>query len=127
MTMSNEDLDARMIAAGMIPLSSMLKGHGEMEKWMRHAHVHTFEDFVEYVNMKQREYMSMRMRYELGDKDKNDDMFEWIFAHASAYDAIATQLRGILPYVNDLLYEQVALQDRVKALEDELAKNKSGH
>lgn len=89
------DIDARMIAAGMIPLSEMLNSHGPMEKWMRHAHVNTLPEFIEWVSMKQREYMTMRMRYELGDKDKNDGLYEWVFAHAAVFDGIATQLRAI--------------------------------
>jgi hypothetical protein len=90
-----DDLDARMKAAGMIPLSEMLNSHGPMEKWMRHAQVHTLAEFIEWVSMKQREYMTMRMRYELGDKDKNDGLYEWVFAHAAVFDGIATQLRAI--------------------------------
>lgn len=89
------DLDARMKDAGMIPLSEMLNSHGPMEKWMRHANVKTFDDFVQWVSLKQREYMTMWMRYELGDKDKNDDLFEWVFAHAAVFDGVATQLRAL--------------------------------
>lgn len=91
----DSDLDAKMISAGMIPLSKMLSGHGEMEKWLRHAHVHTLDDFREWVAMKQREYMGMRMRYEIGEKDKTDDLWQWVFAHAAAFDAVATQLRAL--------------------------------
>ncbi|MBO9428307.1 hypothetical protein [Sulfitobacter sp. R18_1] len=90
-------LDAKMEARGMIPLSKMLKSHGEMEKWMKHAGVGSFDDFTHWVAMKQREYMTLRMRYEVGDKDKSDDIYEWVFAHAAAFDAVATELRGIAP------------------------------
>lgn len=90
-----DDIDARMIAAGMIPLSEMLSGYGPMERWMRHAHVNTLSDFRDWVTMKQREYMTMRMRYELGDSDKSDGMYEWVFAHAAAFNVIAAQLRAI--------------------------------
>lgn len=90
-------LDAKMEARGMIPLSKMLKSHGEMEKWLQHAGVRSFDDFTQWVAMKQREYMTLRMRYEVGDKDKSDDIYEWVFAHAAAFDAVATELRGITP------------------------------
>lgn len=92
---ADADLDERMKAAGMIPLSELLESHGPMEKWMRHADVHTFDDFCLWVKMKQREFMTMRMKYELGDRDKDDDLFEWVFAHAAVFDGIATQLRAL--------------------------------
>jgi hypothetical protein len=96
-----DDIDSKMIAAGMTPLSKMLNGHGEMEKWLQHAHVHTLDDFTQWVKMKQREYMTMRMRYEIGEKDKSDDLYEWVFAHASAFDAVATQLRALSKETED--------------------------
>ncbi|MBM1556703.1 hypothetical protein JQV19_08585 [Sulfitobacter mediterraneus] len=89
------DLDERMKAAGMIPLSEMLESHGPMEKWMRHADVHTFDDFCVWIKSKQKSFMTMRMQYELGDKDKDDEMWEWVFAHAAVFDGIAAQLRAI--------------------------------
>jgi predicted RNA-binding Zn-ribbon protein involved in translation (DUF1610 family) len=90
-----ESLDERMKAAGMIPLSELLKSNGAMEKWERHAGMKSFTDFVDWVHRKQREYMTMRMQYELGDKDKNDDLFQWVFAHAAVFNSVATQLRAI--------------------------------
>jgi hypothetical protein len=88
-------LDERMKAAGMMPLSELLKSNGAMEKWERHAGLKSFTDFVDWVHRKQREYMTMRMQYELGDKDKSDDLFEWVFAHAAVFNTVATQLRAI--------------------------------
>lgn len=92
-----EDLDERMKAAGMIPLSELLESQGPMEKFKQHAAVKTLDDFVWWIKSQQKQFMTMRMQYELGDKDKGDDLFEWVFAHAAVYDQVATQLRALEP------------------------------
>lgn len=90
-----ESLDERMEAAGMIPLSKLLSGDTPLSRWEAHTGVRSIEAFKEWVNSKHSEYMRMRMRYELGDVEK-DELYEWIFAHAGAFSQVAANLRQAL-------------------------------
>lgn len=91
-----ETLDERMIAAGMIPLSKLLAGGLPLEKFSVHAGMDSIEFFQVWINRNHEQYMKMRMRYELGDKPKDDDMYEWVFAHSAVYGTVAENLRAAL-------------------------------
>ncbi|MDW6020650.1 hypothetical protein SAZ10_02615 [Mesorhizobium sp. BAC0120] len=88
-------LDERMKAAGMIPLSDLLAGNTPLEKWMAHTGVRDLASFEEWLTMKHREFMTMRMSYELGDKDQSDELYEWVFAHAAAFGEVAANFRAM--------------------------------
>ena len=88
-----ETLDERMIAAGMIPLTRLLAGKEPLDKWMVHTGTQSIELFQQWVERKHEEYMRMRMRYELGEKDKDDDLYEWVFAHAATFGEVSLNLK----------------------------------
>lgn len=90
-----ESLDERMKAAGMIPLSDLLSGNTPLEKWMAHTAVRDLDSFEWWLNMRHREFMTMRMGYELGDKDKTDELYEWVFAHAAAFGEVVSNFRAM--------------------------------
>jgi len=88
-----QDLDSRMKAAGMIPLSDLLAGNTPLEKWMAHTSVCDLDTFEEWLMRRYREYMQMRMGYELGDENKSDELYEWVFAHAGAFGDVVANFR----------------------------------
>ena len=88
------DLDERMKAAGMIPLSEMLGGQ-PFDKWVAHTGVQDLGTFEEWLARRYEEFMRMRIGYELGDKDKGDDLYEWVFAHSSALGEVLVNWRAM--------------------------------
>ncbi len=86
------DLDARMKAAGMTPLSELLE-HDPMGKFAAHTGVRSVEDFEQWVKNKHEQFLRMRLEYELGDKSKDDELYEWVFAHAAVFGQVAVNLR----------------------------------
>jgi hypothetical protein len=93
---SEASLDERMEAAGMIPLSKLLAGDAPLEKWMAHTSVRDLASFEAWLLMRQREFMHMRVAYELGDKDKADELYEWVFAHTAALGEVISNFRKAL-------------------------------
>jgi len=93
---SDASLDAKIKAAAMIPLSELLSGDTPLSKWEAHAGVRDIASFGEWLAMKHREYMRMRVAYELGDKDKADELYEWVLAHSAAYGEVAANFRAAL-------------------------------
>ena len=90
-----DNLDARMAAAGMIPLSDLLAGNTPVERWTANAGVKDIDSFAEWVGRKNEEYMRMRLRYDLGEEAK-DELYEWVFAHSAVFQEVAANLRSAL-------------------------------
>lgn len=88
---TDASLDTRMIAAGMIPLTSLLTDD-PMGKFACHNAVRDMESFAEWLGGKHREYTRMRMQYELKDKPK-DDLYEWVFAHSATFGEVVANFR----------------------------------
>lgn len=87
------DIDARMKAAGMIPLSDLISGNTPLERWAAHTGVSDLDTFEEWLTRKQREFGVMKAGYELGDKDKGDELYEWVLSHFAAFNEVAANLR----------------------------------
>lgn len=88
------DLDQRMAALGMIPLSQLLSE--PPTPFSVHAAMNSLEFFAEWVERKHAEYLKMRMRYEIGKRTKDDGMFEWVFAHSATFGEVHDNLRAAL-------------------------------
>lgn len=88
-----EVLDARMVSKGMIPLSQLLSGDTPLGRFEAHTGVRSIDTFGAWLERKNREYSTMRMRYEIGDDDKDDDLFSWVFAHAAAFKSVFANFR----------------------------------
>lgn len=88
-------LDERMVAAGMVPLSTILSGEGVLKQWMAHAGVVDLETFEQWLLMRYRELLVMRIPYELGDKDKTDELYEWVLGHAGAFSEVTANFRAM--------------------------------
>lgn len=88
------DLNERMAALGMVPLDKLLSV--PPTPFSVHAAMKDMDSFVWWVNSKNREYTTMRLRYEIWKREKNDDLYEWVFAHSAVFGAIADNLRAAL-------------------------------
>lgn len=89
--MPEADLDTRLTAAGLLPLSQML---APMNRFQVHAGMDDLKFFETWLERKVREYTAMQARYDLGDRDKKDDLYEWVIAHAGAYHDVLVNFRA---------------------------------
>jgi hypothetical protein len=80
----SQSLDARMKAAGMIPLSELLNNPGVVGPFAVHAGVTDLETYYQWLEMRYEESAKSRVSMEL-DKKTDDEMFEWILSHQAAF------------------------------------------
>lgn len=88
------DLNARMKAAGMFSLTELLAGT-PIDLFRAHQGISTFAHFEEWVAMKRRQFETMRARYLVGEKSQDDELYEWVFAHAAVFGDIDVNLRAL--------------------------------
>jgi len=88
------DLDKRMIAAGMIPVSEMLKRH-PMESFVVHTGVTDLLSFQDWLRKKYKSAIESQATLQLDDKT-DDEMFEWYCSHAAAYGEILANFRAAI-------------------------------
>jgi len=50
--------------------------------------------FGEWLDSKRTEYLKMRVQYVLGDKSKDDGLWEWIFAHGATFSEVFDNFRA---------------------------------
>ena len=100
-----DDLSARMQAAGMMSLEEMLEGN-TLGRFSTHVGVVDFPSLLVWAERKHEDYLRMRMPYELGDKSKDDDLFEWVFAHAAVFGTVVDHLRKVAPQVHKLVLDK---------------------
>lgn len=86
-----QDLSARLQANGMFTIEQMLQ---PLSRFQIHAGMKDLDAFEGWLDAKCREYTSMQARYELGDHDKEDDLYEWIVAHCGAYHDVLVNFRA---------------------------------
>jgi hypothetical protein len=86
----DKTLDERMVEAGMIPLSEILTCKLPVDKWRVHTGVKDIESFKWWVEMRLKEFMTMRINQDLDDTE--DEMYEWILAQSNCYHEVLTNL-----------------------------------
>ena len=86
-----QDLAARLQANGMFTIEQMLR---PLHMFQVHAGMDSLAAFEGWLEAKWREYTSMHARYELGDRDKEDDLYEWVLAHSGAYHDALVNFRA---------------------------------
>ncbi|WIY23626.1 hypothetical protein [Parasedimentitalea psychrophila] len=114
-TAAPQSLDERMKAAGMLTLTQML-AEPIMGKFGTHAAMNNMELFGQWLDSKRTEYQKMRMRYELGGKSKDDDLWEWFFAHAATFSEVCDNFRAAgasTPHSTVTVAEATAISDRL--------------
>lgn len=94
-----DDLSERMVAAGMLPLEDILAGN-LMGRFSTHVGVNDFASLLSWAEKQHERFVRMRMAYELGEKDKSDDLYEWVFAHASVFGRVVDHLRKVAPTIH---------------------------
>ena len=88
-----QSLDERMKAAGMLTLTEIL-AEPVMGKFGTHAAMNNMEFFGTWLDRKRTEFLKMRMAYDLGDKPKDDDLWEWVFAHSATFCEVFDNFRA---------------------------------
>lgn len=89
------ELDERMRAAGMFTVAEMLKGT-PLDAFTKHAGVCDMDTFGQWLEMKRAEYLKMQARYDLGERDKSDDLYEWVIAHLAVFTEAHVNFRAAL-------------------------------
>lgn len=87
-------LDDRMAALGMVPMSTLLSE--PPTSFSVHVGVNSLASFTDWLEKKNEGFLKMRMRYDVGIKPKDDEVFEWIFAHSAAFGQVCDHLRAAL-------------------------------
>lgn len=84
--MALTNLDDRMKAAGMTPLSEMLTDI-PVGRFLAHAGVTDLSSFEAWIKMRREEMLRMQATMEL-DKRQDDDLYEWVLAHAAVFTEV---------------------------------------
>ncbi|MGZ2449645.1 hypothetical protein ACVIRO_002399 [Rhizobium ruizarguesonis] len=91
-----EALSARMKAAGMYSIEEMLAEGKPLDKWMASTEVQDLPSFEAWLLRRYREFVTMQARYELGDRDKGDELYEWVNAHVGSFADVLANFRAAL-------------------------------
>lgn len=83
---ATSDLDARMAAAGMMPMSEMLRNI-PVGNFMAHAGVKDLATFGDWLKMRRESMLRMQVNMEL-DHLQSDDLYEWVIAHAAVFTEV---------------------------------------
>ena len=91
-----QDIDSKMKAAGMTPLSVML-GKSPMDSFIQHSGVSDLNRFEQWLSMRVEETARGLARMNLADKDEtNDEMYEWWLAHAAVFKEVKVNFDAAL-------------------------------
>lgn len=86
------NLDARMREAGMTPLSEMLASI-PLARWLTHTGVNDMKSFEAWLCMRREEMLRMQATMEL-DKREDDELYEWVIAHAAVFTEVLCNFRA---------------------------------
>lgn len=86
-------LDERLKSAGMLSVADLMAG-APLDGFMTHAGVRDIETFGQWVEMKRAEFMRLQARYDLGDKPKDDELYEWVVAHSAVFSEVHVNLKA---------------------------------
>lgn len=115
-------LDERMKAAGMLSAAELIAG-APLDAFMKHAGVNDLESFGKWLEMRRKECLQSQGRYDLGDRDKSDDLYEWTIAHAAVFGEVHVNFKAAMAgnqaIIDGLLDENKALRNRAKIAERE--------
>ncbi|MDP8249593.1 hypothetical protein [Pseudochrobactrum saccharolyticum] len=110
------DLDARLKSAGMYTVEEIMAGT-PVDKWRVHAGMNNLQFFGEWLERKSREYKIMAAGYDIGDKDKSDELYEWSLAHSGAFHDVLVNFRAAIRTLSD--FERRGLESAAKWHESE--------
>lgn len=91
------DLDTRMKALGMYSMGQIMGNNKPLDRFMNHAGVSDLDSFFQWLANKTEYYTRMRLRYETGQRPKDDEddaeLLSWIFAHSAAFKSVLGNFR----------------------------------
>lgn len=87
-------LDEKMKSCGMFSVSELIEGT-DIDKWTANTGVMNLETFEEWLTMKRRHFDTLRGRYETGEKSKDDDLYEWVFAHSGVFTEVHVNFKAM--------------------------------
>ena len=82
----DQTLDARLEAAGMLTVAQLMRGQ-PIDAFVKHAGVKDLATFSEWLDMKCKEFLSLKARRIL-EKLPEDELHEWVFAHAAVFHEV---------------------------------------
>lgn len=88
-----EGPDERMKAAGMLSVAELLAG-APLDAFMKHAGVNDMATFADWLEMRRAECVRMHARYDLGERDNGDDLYEWTIAHAAVFNEVHVNFKA---------------------------------
>lgn len=102
----HQDLDGRLRAAGMFSVADLMSGV-PIDAFLSHAGMRDIKSFSEWVEMRCGEYLRLKAYREIEGRT-NDDMYEWIEAHAAVFREVHVNLKAAMAQpvtdkVDDLL------------------------
>lgn len=90
-----DNLDERMKAAGMIPVSEILTG-SPMDKWHVHTCVVDLGSFGKWLDMKLEEMLKLKARIELKGDAENNELYEWALSHCAVLTAVRCNFKAAI-------------------------------
>jgi hypothetical protein len=113
----------------MTGVAELLKG-APLDAFIKHAGVNDLGSLLQWAEMRRAECLRAMAQYDLGEKDKSDDMYEWTVAHCAAFTELHVNLRAAIatpqsaapaPDVAGLVEALEAIADPITALHKRLA------
>lgn len=95
MVTPEESIDDRLKQAGMLSVAELLNG-APLDAFIKHAGVHDLASLLQWAEMRRGECLRMMALYDLGEKDKGDDLYEWTVAHCAVFTELHVNLRAAL-------------------------------
>lgn len=89
-----EVLDARLRAEGMYTVADLIKGGQPLDRWRANTSVVDEASFEAWLVRRYREMLIMRAGYDLGDKAKDDGLYEWVRSHAASLGEVLCNWRA---------------------------------
>lgn len=89
------ELDKRLEAAGMIAVAEMLRG-APLDRFMTHAGVNSPETFGQWLEMRRGEMLRLQAGYDLGDKPKGDELYEWVASHSAVLAEVHVNFKAAM-------------------------------
>lgn len=87
------ELDEKLKALGMIPLSQMLNNPSPLGQFSSHKGVTDFSFFEKWLEMRYRECMTMKARF-IVDGREDDEMYEWVLSHSAVFSEVLSNFKA---------------------------------
>jgi hypothetical protein len=79
----------------MFTVAEMM-GVTPLTRWTVQAGMDSLEFFEVWLARRAAEFLRMRAAYDLGDKDKSDELYEWVLAHSAALSEVHANFKAAI-------------------------------